>query len=166
MNYLGVDNGVSGGIALVDAEGVLRFSCSMPIQKTRKGNEINVMELCRAIDQFHSQSRRWGDTNITVVIEEPGGSKSAKAATSMAGAFHATRALVEHMRFKLVRITPQQWQKPMLKCKTGDTKPVALQLASSLWPGADFKRTIACRTADMGIVDAALIAEWARRNNL
>lgn len=156
--YLGIDNGVSGGLSLLNGLGEMKAAWPMPLTKTRKGNEVDAVSLRDIL--FYC------DPLPIVVLEEPGGSKSAKAATSMAGAFHAVRATIELMGLKLIRITPQQWQRPFLKCKAGDTKPVALQMARTLWPTFSFKRTEKCRVADMGMVDAALIAEWARRNNL
>lgn len=164
MNYIGIDNGISGGIAMVRQDGSLRCFCGMKVQKTRKGNEVDVASTQAILEHWIASCEQ--DDHVTVVIEEPGGSKSAKAATSMAGAFHAMRALVELMSLRCLRITPQAWQKKMLNCKAGETKAVALQLAKSLWPAIDFKRTPACRTPDMGLVDAALIAEYARRERL
>ncbi len=136
----------------------------MPIQKTRKGHEIDVCEVWRTIKvwSFGIPS----DDPICVVIEEPGGSKSAKAASSMAGSFHALRAIVEILGLKLVRITPQQWQRPLLKCGKGDTKKVALQMAKSLYPSFNLKATERCTTPHSGIVDALLIGTWANRNHI
>lgn len=159
--YVGIDNGVSGALALIGSAGSLVGWIAMPVQKTRKGNEVDV----RGVLQFLVRHNIHPENTI-VVIEEPGGSKSAKAAASMAGSFHALRALFESRHYKLIRVTPQQWQKPMLKCGKGDTKPVALQMARSLWPDESWLETERCTKPHDGAVDGALLAEFARRNNL
>lgn len=160
--YLGVDNGVSGGLALIGGDsGNLICWFPMPVQKTRKGNEVNIKYADDWLDEFSMNP-----DNTVVVIEEPGGSKSAKAATSMAGSFHALRALFTLRGFRMHRITPPQWQKPLLKCKTGDTKPAALTMARQLWPKEKWLETERCSKPHEGGVDAALIAEWARREKL
>jgi hypothetical protein len=159
-SYIGIDNGVSGALALLTSEGAIE-TLAMPLQKTRKGNEIDVVEVWRKMKIWTFEYH-----DVTVVIEEPGGSTSAKAATSMAGAFHSIRAIMMILGLPLIRITPPQWQKPFLKCKTGDTKPVALQMAKSLYPSLDLRASDKCRVPDSGIVDALLIATWAKRNNL
>ena len=161
MNHvIGIDNGVSGALVHLNREGNIIGSLCMPVQKTRKGNEVNVSEVWRWL-----KVATYG-VDCTVCIEEPGGSKSAKAASSMAGSFHALRACIEIMGLRCVRITPQAWQRPTLRCRAGNTKPVALQMAKSLWPGYDFKRTGRCTKDNDGLVDAALIARYAQLNNL
>jgi hypothetical protein len=161
-SYLGIDNGVTGGLAFLE-QGYPPQVLAMPVQETRKGREVDIVAVKRVVDVWMETLV----TDLTVVIEEPGGSQNAKAASSMAGSFHALRAMVEIMGLKLVRITPAQWQKPMLKCKKKEeTKPVALQLARSLWPKLDLRSNERCRVANDGIVDALLIAEFARRHQL
>lgn len=161
IEYLAVDNGVSGGLTLIGELGSMVYTTAMPVQVTRKGNEINVLGIIQWI-------RECGITpkTVTVVIEEPGGSKSARAATSMAGSFHALRALFELGGYKVVRVTPNQWQKPFLKARKGDTKKVAVQMAKSLWPEEKWLETPKCRVPHLGMVDSALLAEWARREKL
>lgn len=161
MNYLTVDNGISGGIALISELGPIAAMTPMPIQKTRKGNEVDVRQVSMWVRNLNVTPQ-----NAVVAIEEPGGSKSAKAATSMSGSFHALRALFELAGFRVLRLTPQAWQKPLLKCKSGDTKPVALQLAKSLWPDESFLATPRCKVPHDGLIDACLIGEHCRRNKL
>ncbi len=161
--YLGIDNGVSGAlVALSSTPGAgIISTLPMPVVKTRRGNEVNVVAVS---DWYHGLNIN--GRNTLVVIEEPGGSKSAKAATSMAGSFHALRALFELRHFPLYRVTPQKWQKKMLNCAAGETKPVALQLARSLWPRETWLDSPRCRTPNHNVVDAAVIAEYARQCRL
>lgn len=166
MIYIGIDNGISGGIAAISpviGAGIIAMR-QMPVQKTRKGNEINIVAVWDWIDRELCATRQ--RDSITVVIEEPGGSKSAKAATSMAGSFHALRAMCELKHIRHHRITPQAWQKPMLSAKAGYTKPAALALARALWPRETWLPTQRCSKPDEGMIDAALIAEFARRTGL
>jgi hypothetical protein len=164
--YVGIDNGISGGLAALSptvGAGIICM-CTMPIQKTRKGNEINICAVWDFLECELFISRNL--SNITVIIEEPGGSKSASAATSMAGSFHALRAMCEIKGVRHLRITPQAWQKPMLNAVAGDTKPAALTKARSLWPQENWLATPRCKTPHSGLVDAALISEYARIKNL
>lgn len=160
-DYLAVDNGISGALALVGELGNLVEWLPMPIQKTRKGNEIEVLKIDEWLRDHNICAR-----DTTVVIEEPGGSKSAKAAASMSGSFHALRALFSLRGFRWHRVTPQAWQKPLLKCPAGDTKAAALSMAKALWPQEKWLGTERCKVPHDGAIDAALIAEWARRNHL
>lgn len=158
--YIGIDNGISGAIAVLRGKQLDAWH-RMPVQKTRKGNEIDALNVWAILKPYLE-----GKVPVTVLIEEPGGSKSAKAAASMAGSFHCLRTIMALNGVRWHRITPQSWQKPMLKCKKGDTKPAALALARQLWPAETWLASKACRTPDNGGIDAALIAEHGRRNQL
>jgi hypothetical protein len=151
---VGIDNGVSGGLAYLE-NGKVRATLPMPTVKARKGNEIDVY----AVDRF-----LFVTSPRLVVIEEPGGSKSARAATSMAGSFHALRTICVVRGIPYERITPQIWQKVMLPgCKAGETKQRALEAAKRLWPEADWRGTERSKVPHDGLIDAALIAMWAIR---
>lgn len=156
-SYIGIDNGISGGIAIVDEKGRHLYAIPMPVTKHGKRSEIDVRKVKAVLAPLH------GD--ILVTIEEPGGAKSYHAAVSMAASFHALRAVVECLCIPLQRITPAKWQKPMLKAKAGDTKPAALKKVLELWPTANLLGTPRCTIPNTGIIDALLIAEWARTND-
>lgn len=156
-SIIGVDSGISGAICLLSPHSKIIDWTDMPIQKTRKGNEINVISVREFLRNMTPESS-------VFVIEEPGGSKSAKAAASMAASFGSLRALASIMGYRIVRVTPQQWQKAMLGTTKGDSKKVALTLARQLWPEEKWLATERCTTPHDGGVDAALIAEYARRN--
>lgn len=161
---IGCDNGVSGALATISLHnGAFIDAIPMPIQKARKGNEIDVIEVERWIKNVSA-----GFHNVhCAILEEPGGSKSAKAATSMAGSFHALRTVLTLAGIRWHRITPQKWQKEMLPgCNSGDTKPRALELAKRLWPDETFLATERSKVPNHNIVDAALLAEYARIKKL
>lgn len=161
--YLGIDNGIGGGLVALSATagaGIIGMS-PMRVQKTRKGNEIDIQQvwswILRTVPALGM---------VTVIIEEPGGSKSACAAASMAASFASLRVMCELKGIRYLRVTPQAWQKKMLNCAAGQTKPAALTLAHSLWPSESWLSTSRCKIPDGGMIDAALIAEYARRERL
>lgn len=161
---IGIDNGVSGSLVVISAHnGAFIDAIPMPVQKARKGNEIDVLEVERWIKHVAA-----GLHNVhCAILEEPGGSKSAKAATSMAGSFHALRTVLTLAGIRWHRVTPQKWQKEMMPgCNAGDTKHRALELAKRLWPDETFLATERSKVPHDGIIDAALLAEYARIKNL
>jgi len=166
MIYIGIDNGVTGGIAAISpAVGVgIICMCPMPIQKTRKGNEIDIRSVWVFLEDELLISHNI--EKVTVIIEEPAGSKSACAASSMAGSFHSLRAMCELKGLRHLRITPHAWQKPMLSAAKGETKPAALTKARSLWPAENWLATTKCKKPHEGMIDAALIAEYGRIKQL
>ncbi len=163
MIYIGIDNGISGAlVALSDHPGPPIGMITMPILRARKGNEIDPEAVINWIDDVTGQCL----ANATVIIEEPVGSKSAKAAASMAGSFHALRATMVLNGIRWHRITPHEWQRAMLPGAKGDTKPRALAKARQLWPSESFLASDRCRVPHDGMIDAALISEYGRIKNL
>ena len=159
--YIGYDNGVSGAAcAISDHDGSVISYTPMPVKRGRNANEVDV----RALWEWLSVTTAERPHDALHVIEEPGGSKSASAAKSMAGSFHALRAMVELKSLPWERITPQKWQKEMIPGK-GDTKNRAKARAMERWPDETFILP-RCRVPHNGVIDAALIAEYARRTRL
>ena len=161
--YIGIDNGVSGGACAISAShGKIISYTKMPTKKARGGNEVDV----RAFHLWITDATGGNLANAVYILEEPGGSKSAKAAKSMAGSFHSLRGLFETKFLRWERITPQSWQKKILPgCKAGETKARALAKASELWPEESFILE-GCLKPHEGVIDAALISEYARRAGL
>lgn len=186
---IGIDNGISGGIAFLRDGNEVALVLEMPIQARHKGNEIDVLTLR---DQLLESVAKYGHSkkpqDITVVLEEPGGSKSYKAAVSMASSYTAIRTVCRLMDFRVISITPTSWQKALLKLKkksrkkkeeleaaaadpaekknkgydNTENKAIALTKARELWPTVDWRANTdpgsKCKVAHTGKVDAALIA--------
>ena len=66
------------------------------------------------------------------------------------------------------KVPPKTWQKEMWVGvpKQDDNKATSLLAATHIFPGVDFRATERSKKAHDGIVDAFLIAEYARRKNL
>lgn len=159
--YAGIDNGVTGAICLLGEhpECPPIDKIPMPVQVTKKGREIDTKAVRLYLEQFGTREQ------FRIVIEEPGGSKSAKAAASMSASFGALRGAFQWAGMVIHRITPQVWQKALLgKCK--DTKAAALTKAGELWPDESWLASDRCRVAHDGIVDSALIAYYGRKMKL
>ena len=160
--YIGIDNGISGGIAAIGQCGTIVAMRTMPTQKHGAKNEVDIRELYRWLSEVTGGNL----SNGIYCIEEPGGSKSAAAAKSMAGSFHSIRGFFETKFLTFERVTPQRWQKAMMgKVAKGETKARALEVAAELWPSERFLPSPRHRTPHDGLIDAALIAEWLRNQH-
>ena len=50
--YIGIDNGLDGGIVALDGEGAVTFKSKMPVNKTGKGREIDVQGFAAIVEQL------------------------------------------------------------------------------------------------------------------
>jgi hypothetical protein len=160
--YIGIDNGLTGGIvALSDHPGPPIGLWTMPTRNKSKRNEVNAYDIWEILCSYDP-------AKITVILETPGKhSPGVMALCSMWDSYGAIRGVLESRGIRHHRITPQAWQKVMLVgCAKGDTKPAALAMAGRIWPGETWLATPRCSKPHGGLIDAALIAEYARRMNL
>jgi len=177
MIYIGIDNGLTGGIAAVsDHPGPIIDLWPMPTRGKSKGNEVDAELVWSFIDKWKRDS-----DSVTVILETPmtgWGSQnkneegrqfrvSSRSIASMWDSYGAIRGVIESRGIRHHRITPQTWQKRMLVgCAKGDTKPAALAMARRLWPDEKWLASPRCKTPHDGMIDAALIAEYGRLSNL
>jgi len=164
---IGVDNGISGAlVALSTVAGLPPVAVlPMPTQDRGSGNgrEIDIKAVNRWINDLAVDS-----AHITMIIERPGKhSPGVKSLCSMWDSFGRLCAYAELKRLRHVLVNPQTWQKTMLPgCAKGQTKPFALTVARRLWPAETWLATPRSKKPDEGLIDAALIAEYARTKQL
>lgn len=133
----------------------------MPLKAKAKGNEVAAEFVWDFLD-------KWDRETITVILETPGKhAKGVLSLCSMWDSFGCIRGILESRGIRHHRIDSQIWQKAMLgKLAKGQTKPAAYARARQLWPDENWLATPRSKTPHDGLIDAALIAEYARRNQL
>ena len=156
---IGIDCGLDGAIAILSGSRIEEL-IAMPTYKNGKRREIDIDILSAMFEQWAMQSPR-------AMIEDPGGhAPSAAGLRSMTYSFAVikTLAIVHGIRFDTAMA--RKWQSTFWKKPPGkyDTKAAALGAAESIWPCQDWRRTERSKKAFDGFVDAALIAEYARRS--
>lgn len=161
---IGIDNGLTGGlVALSDHPGPPLEMVTMLTQSKAKGNEVDAKAVWQWIE-----FQDWKIEDVTVIVEIPGKhSPGLQALCSMWDSFGAIRSVLESRGIRHHRVAPQTWQKAILgNVEKGNTKPAALSKAKQLWPGESFLATARSTKPHEGLIDAALIAEYGRINNL
>ena len=180
--FLGIDNGITGSVALLDENGTVLLYEPTPTQKCL--NYTKVKEYINRLDgvEFFSIFEEYMDKQVTVCIERPMiNPQRWKASVSAIRCDEATLINLEALGFSYQYIDSKQWQKEMLPSRTepkrafkgatdeekaalkkqraayqAETKTLSLAVGKRLFPKVDLKKD----------ADALLIAEWARRNNL
>ncbi len=162
MIYVGCDNGLKGAFAAVARPGAIIERIAMPVKAKTSGEEVDG----RAVRDWIQSIQRLGP--VTVILETPGKfAKGVQAISSMWDSYGCIRGMLETLDIRHHRIPPQRWQKVMIpNCAKGQTKPAAKSRAEQLWPEEKWLATARSRTPHDGLIDAALIAEYARQQNL
>jgi hypothetical protein len=164
--FVGVDNGISGGVVALDQDGGIVLREKSPTVADGKKKRLCAVG-------FRALLAKLEPTGLfTIVVERPAGSKSVLAAVSMQDSFAKIETVLILDRHRHQFITAKTWQKEfwsvpkMPKGQKFDTKAAALLAANRLWPNADWLASPRCMVPHDGMIDAALIAEWARRKGL
>jgi hypothetical protein len=161
IKYIGIDCGLNGAIVEIVARNIV-CKTQMPTISNGKRREIDIKTL---VAMFEG----WSLKACSVIIEDPGGhAPSAAGLRSMTYSFAIIKALTVRESLPHHTIGARKWQAAYWSKPAGkyDTKAAALKAASQIWPWETWTRNDQCRKAFDGYVDAALIAEWGRRNNL
>lgn len=140
MIYIGIDPGVSGGIAGVSRDGAAVGVTRWPQSDSGLAELYRWLRVTNAA--FCAIERVWASPQMGVV-----------SAFTFGGAYHAARALAIARGLTLIEPTPQQWQKAM-GCLTRGDKTITKRLATKMFLNVKVTNATA---------DALLLAAYCRR---
>tara|TARA_R110000751_G_scaffold12892_3_gene44085 strand:+ start:2176 stop:2676 length:501 start_codon:yes stop_codon:yes gene_type:complete len=157
IDYIGIDPGITGAIVAITGDGELIDAWRTPTLQGDKGKrEYDVPSMVSLLDL--SQPAFVGIEKVQAMPRD-----------GRVGAFNFGRGygiwlgILAALKKPHMLFTPQRWQAKMLAGlpKGTQTKVSAVSAAKSLFPDLPIKVK-----ADWGLADAALIAEYARRQHL
>jgi crossover junction endodeoxyribonuclease RuvC len=141
MNIVGIDPGLSGGVALV-GDGALQMAVDMPVL----GGEIDIDELCELLNM--------SKPDVVVVETVHAMPKQGVSSTFNFGlSTGMVLGTIRSLRHPLVRMRPIDWKRA--NGLVGQDKTASRRLAQELWPDmADLFKLV----RHDGRAEAALIA--------
>lgn len=169
MNYVAIDPGLKGAIALLGIASqieihdvpVIKITTTYPRRKPKTKTLYNVVEMARLI---HRIRQSWMGYEITWLIENvhsvPGFRSSPGA--SLDRAMGIWEGIFGSIDIELVYVLPKDW-KEEFSLMTMDKK-ASIYVARKLFPAANLMRPRA-RTYSADRADALLIAEYGRRTH-
>lgn len=146
--FIGIDPGESGAFAVLDEDN------KIVILKTFKSSSyVDFKEEITLMQKDHE--------GAVVAIEKVHANPSmgSKGSFSFGANFGGWCATMQLLELPHLLVPPQTWQKAILgTVPKGESKPRALAYAQRLYPKERFLKK------DHGIIDALLIALWAKNN--
>lgn len=170
--FVGVDVGQNGGIFAMREDRSVILKEAVP----KKGTDIDYLEMLDIFKRI-SQTPRSKDEEIVVIIEDVHSlfGMSAKSNFSFGHVKGVKEAMVMALDYAYKLIPPKKWQKAVwmpediVEEPAGksnrvkkDTKATSLNAAKRIFPDVDFTRSARATKPHDGIIDAALMAEYAR----
>lgn len=169
--YVGIDIGKHGAIAVLEPEDKIAKVSAFPMPMIK--DQVDYHELSDMIRDL----RVANSCGVHVVFEKLGvifgsGKSTAFSMGHQAGAVEM--ACIAHT-VSYTKVRAVDWQKQMFSgvseiLKTGttkkDTKAMALVAIKRIFPTLELTFGVRAKKPHDGLVDAVLMAEYARRNNL
>jgi crossover junction endodeoxyribonuclease RuvC len=154
MGILGVDPGLSGGLAIVTEDGLIAEP--MPVV----GGEIDLAGLTRWL------RANQGIIEMAYIEKVSAMPKQGVSSTFKFGdGFGSVKGVLAALGIPFELVTPQKWGKVMHAGVKPDlpSKARSQLAASRIFPKFNFLATERSRVPHEGMVEAALIAEYGRR---
>lgn len=152
MRIVGIDPGISGGIACLDTNNGDYHTQDLPIIRDKSLAWVDGRALMEILKVY--------GPNVAVVERV-----SAMPAQGVSSSFHfgmgfgSILSIIQAAHVSLELVTPVTWKKAM-KLPGGKDKTASLDLARLLYPKADLKRK-----KDDGRGEALLIATWRAKDH-
>lgn len=155
MIYIGIDNGVTGSIGIIDGEAFLIHTpVKSELSYTKHAQNITRIDSTKLKEMFDV----YINSDVTILIERPlVNPMMFKATLSAMRALEATLIIIELNKFPYRYIDSKEWQKELLPSglKGPELKSASLQIAQRMFPKIDY--------TGFKDGDGLLIAEYARR---
>ena len=166
MISLGIDVGKSGALAVVDDEGKVIRLAPVPMV----GKEYDVPGLLVLIRETLLRDVEWKEVHVfyEALHAMPAKMGGGKTNFSRGYGLGMLETMIAALRLTSTPVRAQKWQKTMFEGQLvgkGETKAAAERTARRLWPDQLWKvEESKSKKPHDGMIDAALIAEWGRRN--
>lgn len=153
--YVGIDPGLSGAVAVLDADGNVEDLFDLPVTAKAhgKGNQLSCSELAGMMSPLR---------NAKVTVERVNAMPKQGVVSVFGFGFTAgaIEGIVCALGMPLRYATPQEWKREF--GLVGKDKDASRTLCIQMWPRWAHKLD---RKKDNGRSDALLIAEYARRKH-
>lgn len=158
MIYIGIDPGLSGGIAFINENDLLPFATPVI-----GGKDYDVQAMKQILQQWKSTGSLF--CTIENQISMPGQGLTSTLATGKG--FGIWLGLLAGLEVPFQVISAKQWQNKLFTGTSPklDTKARSEIVAKRLFPAADFRKSDRATKAHDGLTDAACIAEYGRRTH-
>ena len=160
MIYLGFDPGKTGAMVALDEEGRLLQFSRFPLIAAGKKKELHIYEMAAWVGELDFDHGRMTRATIEKVHAMPG--QGVTSMFSFGRSLGIIEGIIAGKGIPRTYAAPRTWQATMLagKPKGKDSKHSAALAAVELWP--ELSKLMQVK-ANWGIADAALIAEYGRR---
>lgn len=157
--WLGIDLGKEGAFVAVSNEGIVH-AFDMPLEARRKGKgTVEAVSPALLRDELLALQSEHGKIRMAVLEEVTSFGMGKQSALNFGKGIGLVVGLLTALCIPYTEVRPQRWKKDF---GLNNEKAASLSLARAKWPASD----LFSRKKDDGRAEAALMAEYGRRNGL
>lgn len=161
MIYVGIDNGLNGGIVAINDSQEIIFQLVMPTIKVKGKNEFDVKVITDAFKYLMQKDK------LKAVLEQahvrPISGKRASFTTGFC--YGLMQGVLETHQISYEIVSPREWQKEILKGMGKDTKAASILYCQRKWPKETWCKTDRSTKPHDGLTDACCMAVYCFRKN-
>ena len=159
--YIGCDNGLAGGLAVIQGRKILELLVMPVIKTTGTRGEYDIQKIVEFLKKYAS--------NSLMIIEKA--HAMPKLGTVQAFSFGKLYGIMigiaSALKIPYTIVHSRTWQKEMFRdINSKDTKSASIKIAKQLYPNQSFLATERCKKPHDGMTDSLLIATSGQRHNL
>ena len=153
---IGFDNGMKGGIVILNNLGDIELNIPMPVMGTKK-KEYDMKQIKDILEQKNQMG------NCIAILEkaQPQFRDGSKQAFKTGFGYGTLQGMLVALEISFQIVAPKIWQKKVFEgLNTEDTKLASALFCQRKWPKEDWKATQRCTKIHDGMTDAACIAYY------
>lgn len=161
MKYIGIDNGLSGGLVIIEDRKILELM-TMPVTVAGNGrNEYDIFSIVKVLEKYQKDS--------VMIIEKAQAMPKLGVvqAFSFGKLYGIMLGLATALKIPYNIVYSRTWQKEMFRDISSDnTKQASIIVAKQLYPDESFLATPRSKKPHNGLTDALLLCVYAQRHNM
>ena len=161
MIYIGIDNGLCGGVTVLDSDGngslkIINKYLMPTIAGKKSKREYNVPEMANILRPFAPEN-----TFVILEFAQSMPKQGIASSTKIGRGFGIWEGIIVALKLPYAIVHPRTWQKQMLSdINKKDTKQASAIIAHRLFPTENFKASERCKKDHDGLTDACLLAVY------
>jgi len=151
--YIGIDNGVKGGISVLDSEYNIVEKIVMPVFGTSK-KEYDLNKISKFL-------KKYNDCFIILEKAQPQFRDGKKQAFKTGFGYGAIQGILSSLQLSYIIVSAKEWQKKVFAglC-VDDTKIASILFCQRQWPLEDWTATKQSQKEHDGLTDASCLAYY------
>lgn len=163
MLYVGIDNGLNGGIVVVNDKEEIVFKLIMPIIKGER-KTYDLKELGELLESYTPHNL---NEECLFIVEKAHARFVSGAAQSFSTGYcyGIIQGMLSVLGLSYVIVDPKIWQKDILGPVSDDTKQASILYVTKKYPNENFKASERCSKYHDGLTDACCLALYGCRKH-